>query len=928
MHVHVINRGLSIEAADNARSRSKNASCGVIIGTIAFTPEKGCPMKHSKLTRFLSVFMSFVLAASFALPATAFAAEKEVRLDNHTAAEAATVVSGIAIDGVDAPQPGSPLDDTATVTTAEGEQWDIPVFWVASNMELATSAVEGLTYLPALAFFVPGQYSVEGDGYTVELSDSLAKLFGGNEVISVYDASTGITFILPATLREFFASASQAIAPRDPSSAQTDVEAEPQAKAAESPLPESEPASESEPAGSDTESADETERQSLVDIYCAQTARDALSDADLEYLLDLIINKLQPQAVNLLLESFPSFRAGADEGSIGTEISLYVYYRNGDKDGLPEHQNAEPALAYVSGDAVKQDGEYVYCYMIGVDIDSLLKTDKNRGRIVDESTGKYVLLRSGTNVETFENTIVHEMFHAFMDDYNRTGMAGVTNINDYVTDENGKFPTQALFERYNSLHFPKWFIEGTASAVENTYQFRHNIFELLRVARDGDGELADNYTTRDLLYNYLNGRNGKNFLYFDISFSGGGTDSEGHAIDTDQSRYVTGYLATLYVCELAARNVSGSAVTSKGGEVAISSEKLRMGLDSILERMHKGESFDQIIRDISPAGSNGKKLYTSVDDFENKFVKGPSVDNKTYDGDIGSGASLEFVLTFLNYMHSLEGTNGPNSIPNGSLLVDFSYFGATPLSLTKNAKAKYYNIIESNRYHKSTVPDSIAMAGGGKSTTKPTATTAKALPAGSPNATFQAAAIAHAAKTVVREIESAKPGVLVKPSEPSAPSTAEATAPAAPVAPAVPETPETPEAPASEAAVAPEAPVATETETANVIEAPAQGEAADNDSASAESAIIADADLNEPATETDFAADSEPEAAASGESAEPNVQEPVAVPEAEAAVADESATPDEPAIPTETINVPEPEPSTPADSPDAIEAEAVVDDRI
>lgn len=78
----------------------------------------------------------------------------------------------------------------------------------------------------------------------------------------------------------------------------------------------------------------------LVDIHCAQTARDEFSEEDLEFLLDLVVHKLEPQAVELLLDRFPAFRTAADQGQIGREIGLYVYCMEGDDDGVPEHATA------------------------------------------------------------------------------------------------------------------------------------------------------------------------------------------------------------------------------------------------------------------------------------------------------------------------------------------------------------------------------------------------------------------------------------------------------------------------------------------------------------------------------------------------------------------------------------------------------------
>ena len=64
----------------------------------------GSPMK-----RVMSLVVSFALVAAFALPTTAFAAQSEVQVENHTAS-GQTVVHGISIDGVDAPVAGAQLD--------------------------------------------------------------------------------------------------------------------------------------------------------------------------------------------------------------------------------------------------------------------------------------------------------------------------------------------------------------------------------------------------------------------------------------------------------------------------------------------------------------------------------------------------------------------------------------------------------------------------------------------------------------------------------------------------------------------------------------------------------------------------------------------------------------------------------------------------
>ena len=654
-------------------------------------------MSNSRFSRIVSTVIAFVLVFAFAMPTTALAVQTEVTVENHKLAGDQPMRGALFIDDVAAPNPGDTLDSAAKVTSAEGVEWEIPVLWVADNLKLATEAQQGRSYLPALVFYLPQGYAIDGSEFTVTLSDSLTELFGGSEVVSVYDAQTGITYILPASLRNFFVSAQQNTSENQSGWNQSSSEA--------SNIPAE-------------ESSDERRRpynRSLIDIYCAQTARDAFSDEDLEFFLDLVLNKLEPQAVELLLDSFPAFRAAADQGQVGREIGLYVYYGTGDKDGIPEHESAPAnALAYVGNDAVVDGDTVRYCYIIGIDLSSFAELDDDDNPVRNPTTGKFVLVREGECMTTFENTIVHELFHAVMDDYNRTGMVGATDIRNAVTDEKGYYPTQELEELYKTIHYPHWFIEGTASSVENIYASRYNMFKMLRAERGSEAVFTEFYDVDGLLYNYLNATSDEKDLFFDLGFSGG-YDENGNAVDTDQSRYVSGYIATMYLSELAAKKAGESAIVETESTIAISSERLRAGLNSILERMHNGETLDQVVNDLSPVDVDGNKLYTDTNDFEAKFIKGNGVQADDVVNYSGDDASLQFATTFLNYLVSLENMMGQDKKPNGSILMDFGTELQSPLDGSKEMSSDFLQIVESNELVESTVPNEVALAGGGKS---------------------------------------------------------------------------------------------------------------------------------------------------------------------------------------------------------------------
>lgn len=252
-----------------------------------------------RANRAFAALLAFVLGCLIMAPAAAFAEDRAVEVENHTIAQGwKAAVSDIRIGGVDAPAAGTQLDDTAQVTTAEGAGWDIPVLWVRDDLAImpdSAEVVEGRTFLPVFAFFVPDGYALQDPDCKITLAEDLAALFGPDEIISVYSEGTGITYILPASLKGLFVRAA------DGPSVSGD------AKGGEPSV-----------AGYATDGAAEAAKPTLLDIHCAQTARDALTDEDLAWLIDLIINRLEPQAVNLLLDRFPAFSAAADKGEIGT----------------------------------------------------------------------------------------------------------------------------------------------------------------------------------------------------------------------------------------------------------------------------------------------------------------------------------------------------------------------------------------------------------------------------------------------------------------------------------------------------------------------------------------------------------------------------------------------------------------------------------
>ena len=315
----------------------------------------------------------------------------------------------------------------------------------------------------------------------------------------------------------------------------------------------------------------------LVDIYCSQTAKDALGDEQLQNLIDLIVTSVEPQAVNLLIERFPCFQDAAENGELGSEIGLYIYYGTGDQDGIEEHENVAPgSYAYVLGGVNYEDDESIFEYMIGIDSESLCTFDDMNNALLD--------LDGQTRIQ-LDTTFCHELFHAFMDDYNRVGMSGYTDFESYLFSSEDELTTEEGDKLIEETMFPNWFQEGLAGCVGNIYPadlelFREYRFDLVT------WQYLDACTPDQLCRMYAN-------MGYQADTGEGRFDLEASAENNDDGHvngatYVSGYMACLYLADLAYQKLVGDrAVTfdQDGNMVSISSEKLRTGISEILPCM-------------------------------------------------------------------------------------------------------------------------------------------------------------------------------------------------------------------------------------------------------------------------------------------------------------------------------------------------------
>ncbi len=436
----------------------------------------------------------------------------------------------------------------------------------------------------------------------------------------------------------------------------------------------------------------------LVDLYCSQSAKDALGEEQLQALVSLIVTSIEPQAVNRLIECFPCFQDAAANDEIGREIGLYIYYGTGDQDGIAEHENVAPgAYAYVCGGPELEEEESVYKYMICMDAESLSTVDGN-------SVSYATLDLEGQTRSLVDTIFCHELFHAFMDDYNRVGMSGYTDLAAYLYSTDEELTEEDRLALVEETTFPSWFTEGLAGCVGHIYPADLEMFQNYHYDPDTQ-QFLDICTSDQLcrMYARMGIEEGTGEERYDLETIA--EDETGER--TVAATYVSGYMACLYLADLSCRKMDGSGALTfdeKGKVVSMSSEKLRKGLSEILFRLHRGETLDEVIRELSDAAYDNTKVFTE------RFIKGTmNEETLEYNGD---PESLAFCVAYLNYMNRMDAMD-PETHPAGSLLMDdFGSLQPTPLDKDAVTDSDFYRIIEKNILTVSTVSSDKVKDGG------------------------------------------------------------------------------------------------------------------------------------------------------------------------------------------------------------------------
>lgn len=593
-------------------------------------------------SRLIYLALAVVITLSCMTPLNVYADDKKTQSSHYME------LSELEITDVDEPVVGQPFDTTAVVSSAEGVEWEIPVIWVDEYGRKVTVPERGKKYFPTFVFFVPEGFRVSGADasgrFSVKYPDFVLALYGTDHVIFAADPGTGATYIFVAgdyNWQQYLRGDYVWSEWHEPEG--------------------NEPPDPNYDAIYDNISRDiyvpEPEPSNVVNMYCSQSAIDTLGENFLNWFIGVVKNTLQPQAVGMLESGFYNSLGQAVRGTdLSDKIGLYIYYRTGEIDG---DRTPEGAMAYVTGTyRDNARGQSEYAQILAFDTSCFTERDSN---------GNWVV--KGEKKSDLDNTIIHEMLHAFMFDYTRYGMV---NQDDAL---------------------PSWFTEGIAVSVENAYQFRKGV--LSQMAVDPEGEIEYTNDSVKTGYNVNHGNNNDDNL--DLSHAGDASGNTGSA-------YGSGYLATVYLGYLDAVHRNVSVIDNDGNFIM---ESIREGLDDILKRLHgngngPGESLDTIISDIS--GST----YSSADDFQSKFIKG--------DGEESDGRSLDVVTQYLNWLEGQSYTvNGETKDANGSILRQEQNYDS-PLSWEgEYVQTIPYRIANTSGMVASSVDDTRANYTGGKS---------------------------------------------------------------------------------------------------------------------------------------------------------------------------------------------------------------------
>ena len=377
-----------------------------------------------------------------------------------------------------------------------------------------------------------------------------------------------------------------------------------------------------------------------VKKYCPTRIMDWFPWDVLDEFLELLENRLVPQAVQLIRERVPAFAHAAPD-ELTTEMGLGL----GNGDGLAAAIQVNPSTR--TNISLKL---YVY-------IDPWLKTLED---------GSRVLSRDESAVSASNSLIVHEMVHAFMSDYNRRGMATPFTVDMvdsgmvFYTEDAEAITREELIAKQAVELFPEWFMEGCAELLSGGYFYQYEHYQYCGLANpEGTQPTCSAEYVREAYRKFADSLIEPKGIYGNTVF------------------YCIGPIAVAWLSDMqrqADGHPSAFAFGADGSITAVNEKGLLDGFSRILERSHNGETLDEIIRRITAA------RFLGVEDFNLRFIQG------------GAGGSdegtAEFCAAWLNHLEALPRQKG--YVVAGSLLVGLDSNALDFLDWNKTASSTLY----------------------------------------------------------------------------------------------------------------------------------------------------------------------------------------------------------------------------------------------
>ena len=382
----------------------------------------------------------------------------------------------------------------------------------------------------------------------------------------------------------------------------------------------------------------------LVLTYCNKQIMDTYPLDFMEEFLDLFINRLEPQAVNLIRNRVPAFRDAPEQAfsdSTGLELRVGAHYPMSSIMTNSMESNLEVVPSYFF--ARNEEGEYGFA-----------------------SQRKYIEMSSG---------IIHEMVHMFMFDYNRNGETSIGCPNEdwsYSVPGYGVIDSGTHWNIYHYYRYPEWFIEGTACLAAGRFAVEEKYYRDYGLLTE---DIISSHITPEALAEVFSKEAGR---------------LNNYGLMGENAKYSFASIAIAWLSD-AQRQADGhgpAIVRGTDGEiVSVDEAALMDGFSRILERMHLGEPLDDVIRRVSHA------KYLDTEDFASHFICG---DENGTDWETAS-----FSAAWLNYLVRLSKEKG--YIVSGSLICGLASNDLENLDWNRREQAAFYQIID-NGYVPSSVP--------------------------------------------------------------------------------------------------------------------------------------------------------------------------------------------------------------------------------